>query len=135
MDSDIEIFLYHYVFHVTRVIDGDSLRGYWDMGGKHYKYCDLRIIGVDCAETRTRNLAEKKVGLKATARVQELVDACPDTMLGKRVVIKTHKDVTGKYGRLLAEIYLHDGTLLNQLLLNEKLGVVYGEDKSVLWEG
>lgn len=133
--ADIDIFLYHYVFHVTRVIDGDSLRGYWDMGGKNYKFCDLRVVGVNCPETRTRNLEEKALGLKATERVQGLVDACPDTELGKRVVIKTHKDVTGKYGRLLAEVYVQDGVLVNQLLLDEKLAVPYGDDVSILWEG
>jgi endonuclease YncB( thermonuclease family) len=44
-------------------------------------------------------------------------------ILGEAVFIKTHKDKTGKYGRLLVTIYI-DGVDINDLLVKEGLAKV-----------
>ena len=53
------------------------------------------MVGIDTPESRTRNLAEKKLGLASKARLKEL--------LPKTFMLVTHKDGKGKFGRILGE--------------------------------
>jgi len=68
----------------------------------------------------------KSLGKLAKQFVQ---DALP---VGKEVTIKTHKE--GKFGRILAEIYINGGEdSLNELLLKKQLAVkYYGQSKSLI---
>ena len=61
--------------------------------------------------------SEREKGLVSRNRLRELID-------GKDIIIVTHKDRGGKYGRLLATIYL-DGVDINQQLVDEGLAEVY----------
>jgi micrococcal nuclease len=73
-----------------------------------------RLLGINTPEVRGK---EREAGLVSRDRLRELID-------GKDIIIATHKDRGGKYGRLLATIYL-DGVNINQLLVDEGLAEVY----------
>jgi len=107
-----------FVYRATldRVVDGDTLDCTLDLGFdvKLHKQ-RVRLAGIDTAESRTRNLEEKALGLKAKARLTEL---CEGTFkvksLGK-----------GKYGRILGIPYTKDGEDICQKLINEGHAVEY----------
>ena len=122
---------YSYLAVVSQrgVIDGDSVCFDVDLGFSIIlKNQNTRLFGIDAAETRRVEGGSedlKKLGLYAKAFVQE---ALP---LGTRVTLVTYKDRRGKFGRLLAEVYLDANELsLNQQLVEEKLAVSYfGQDR------
>lgn len=107
--------MYEYNAKVLRVIDGDTIDVEIDVGFSIFIKNRLRLEGIDAPETRTRDLVEKKEGLKAKQRLIELIE-------GKEVIIRTSKDE--KYGRILATVYL-DGVNICQQLLDENLARVY----------
>ena len=73
-----------------------------------------RLLGINTPEVRGN---EREAGLVSRDRLRELID-------GKDIIIATHKDKGGKYGRLLATIFL-DGVNINQQLVDEGLAEVY----------
>lgn len=73
-----------------------------------------RLLGINTPEVRGK---EREAGLVSRDRLRELID-------GKDIIIATHKDKGGKYGRLLATIFL-DGVNINQQLVDEGLAEVY----------
>ena len=64
-----------FVYNATldRIIDGDTFDCVLDLGFdvKLHKQ-RVRLHGIDTPESRTRNLAEKKLGLAAKERLKEL---------------------------------------------------------------
>ena len=108
--------LYTYKAEVTGVYDGDSVTIDIDLGlGTWRRGEKLRLYGVDTPEVRGES---REAGLIARDFLRALV-------LGKPVIIRTHKDQEGKYGRLLAEIFLADGTNVNELLVERGLARRY----------
>ena len=106
--------LYHYSAEVTRVVDGDTVDAFVDLGFDMHSKQRVRLYGINTPECRTRDLVEKKAGLAAKARLKEMLRE------GKnRCVIKTRLDKKGKYGRVLGVLYV------NECDLNAKL----------VWEG
>ena len=64
---------YLYKCVVTRVVDGDTVDVDVDLGFDVWlKKQRVRLAGIDTPESRTRNLAEKALGLAAKQRLQEL---------------------------------------------------------------
>jgi len=105
--------MYEYKAQIDRVVDGDTVDASIDLGFDIWYKARVRLAGIDAWESRTRDPAEKKKGLAAKARLQELVD-------GKGVILKTSKDSKGKFGRVLADLILpEDKTNINQLLIDE----------------
>ena len=101
--------MYKYEATVRRWVDGDTVDVDIDLGfGIIFHNQRLRLYGIDAYESRTRDLDEKEKGLAATAFVNEMAP------VGSKITIVTYK--TGKYGRILAEIFLDDYTNLNKLL-------------------
>ena len=90
---------YYYDAIVTGVYDGDSITADIDLGlGVWLKGQKLRLIGIDTPEMRG---AEKEAGKVARDFVRSI-------LLGdgaNKVVIKTYKDKSGKFGRWLAVVY------------------------------
>lgn len=108
----MEANLYYYRAKVVSVYDGDSVTLDIDMGmgdWKHGKKC--RLFGIDTPEIRGE---ERPEGLKVRDFVRMLLP------VGAEVTILTHKDKSGKYGRLLITIFSVDQNI-NQLLLDEGL--------------
>lgn len=101
--------MYKYEATVRRWVDGDTVDVDIDLGfGIIFHNQRLRLYGIDAYESRTRDLDEKEKGLAATAFVNEMAP------VGSKITIVTYK--TGKYGRILAEVFLDDYTNLNMLL-------------------
>jgi micrococcal nuclease len=96
--------------HVAYVYDGDTLRT--DDGEK------VRLLGINAPEVAHGDEPGQPLGEEAGKRLRELV-------LGREVRLQTdevHHDV---YGRLLAHVYLRDGTWIDGLLVKEGLAHVY----------
>ena len=69
--TKIEAFIYH--AELEKVVDGDTIDVTLDLGFNvklHKQRC--RLAGIDTPESRTRDLAEKALGKKASARLKEL---------------------------------------------------------------
>ena len=113
-NSSITPFVYN--AELDRVIDGDTLDCILDLGFdvKLHKQ-RVRLAGIDTPESRTRNLEEKALGLKAKDRLIELcVGSFKVQSLGK-----------GKYGRILGIPYTEDGKSICQILIDEGHAVEY----------
>ena len=114
-----------YQAELERVVDGDTVDVTLDLGFdvKLHKQ-RVRLHGIDTPESRTRNLAEKKLGLAAKERLKELcVGRFKVKALGK-----------GKYGRVLGIPYTEDGQDICQLLIDEGHAVeYYGGKKKKVW--
>ena len=114
-----------YQAELERVVDGDTVDVTLDLGFdvKLHKQ-RVRLHGIDTPESRTRNLAEKKLGLAAKERLKELcVGRFKEKSLGK-----------GKYGRVLGIPYTEDGKDICQLLIDEGHAVeYYGGKKKKVW--
>tara|TARA_Y100000592_G_scaffold24046_1_gene37536 strand:+ start:2594 stop:2995 length:402 start_codon:yes stop_codon:yes gene_type:complete len=113
-NSNVTPFVYNAT--LDRVVDGDTIDVILDLGFDvqlHNQRC--RLAGIDTPESRTRNLEEKALGLKAKARLQELcTGSFKIQSLGK-----------GKYGRILAIPYTEDGKDICQMLIKEGHAVEY----------
>ena len=114
-----------YQAELERVVDGDTVDVTLDLGFdvKLHKQ-RVGLHGIDTPESRTRNLAEKKLGLAAKERLKELcVGRFKVKSLGK-----------GKYGRVLGIPYTEDGQDICQLLIDEGHAVeYYGGKKKKVW--
>ena len=113
-----------FVYNATleRVVDGDTFDCCLDLGFdvKLHKQ-RVRLSGIDTPESRTRDLAEKKLGLAAKERLKELC-------VGK---IKVKSLGKGKYGRILGIPYTEDGKDMCQILITEGHAVEYHGGKKV----
>jgi micrococcal nuclease len=84
---------------VLRVVDGDTLDLRVDLGFKIHYEIRVRLYGVNTPESRTKDLAEKALGLKAKQFTQDWLNN------HKWVYVNTIPDKNDKYGRILANIY------------------------------
>ena len=116
-----------FVYNATleRIVDGDTFDCCIDLGFdvKLHKQ-RVRLSGIDTPESRTRDLAEKKLGLAAKERLKELC-------IGKFKVKSLGK---GKYGRILGIPYTETGEDICQMLIDEGHAVEYhGGKKTKVW--
>ena len=125
-----EINKYEYAAKLVRVVDGDTADAMIDLGFKTWIKVRIRFYGVDCWESRTRNLEEKKLGLAAKAFVKDLLENSDD---GK-FAIRSHG--VGKYGRVLGELFVkgHE-TSVNQLLKENGHAYEYHGEKKKVFNG
>jgi len=113
-----------FVYNCTliRVIDGDTVDVDIDLGFSVILAKQrIRLAGIDTPESRTRDLAEKALGLKAK---DLLIELCSDGF----VVQSLGK---GKYGRILGVLFDNDGNSINQKLIDADLAVEYWGGKKV----
>ena len=116
--------MYTYKAKLDRVVDGDTVDVNIDLGFDISVHKRVRLAGIDTPESRTRDLAEKKLGLAAKSRLQELcIGDIKVKSLGK-----------GKYGRILGIPYTEDGRDICQVLIKEGHAVEYnGGKKTKVW--
>ena len=112
--------MFEYKCKIIKVIDGDTTDVDIDLGfGVWLKKQRIRFFGIDTPESRTRDLEEKKYGLAAKKYV---TDRMP---LGSTQTLVTVKDGKGKYGRILGQFKLEDGSILNDNMIAEHHAVAY----------
>jgi micrococcal nuclease len=90
---------YWYTAKVLKVIDGDTLDVMIDLGFNIHHKARVRLYGVNTPESRTKDLAEKEMGLKAKTFTADW------TARHQTVFLKTIAGKDDKYGRILAQIY------------------------------
>jgi micrococcal nuclease len=90
---------YFYSAKVVRVVDGDTIDAMIDVGFDIHHKARIRLLGINTPETRTKDLKEKEAGLAAKAYAHDWLDGLDN------IYIQTHKDKSGKFGRILADIY------------------------------
>ena len=66
--------MYEYQATLDRVVDGDTVDCWIDLGFKCQVHKRIRFYGLDTWECRTRDKEEKKKGLAAKARTKELLE-------------------------------------------------------------
>jgi micrococcal nuclease len=122
--------MYEYRAKTVKIIDGDTVDIDIDLGFDVWvRNQRIRLYKVDTPEKRTRNKTEKKAGLLATEKVTNLIP------VGSTIVIKTHKDGKGKYGRILGELINEDGVNVNEYLIKNRYAVAYyGQSKDEIQE-
>ena len=81
--------MFEYFCKVTRVVDGDTIDVEVDLGFDIIHRARVRMMGIDTPESRTRNKAEKVLGLASKARLKEL-------LTNRRVRLETSKECKGK---------------------------------------
>ena len=107
--------LYTYKARCTSVYDGDSVTLDIDLGFNIVMHNQkIRLLGINTPEVRG---SDRLDGLIARDRLRELIE-------GKDIIMVSHRDKSGKYGRWLATIYTN-GINVNQLLINEGLADIY----------
>ena len=115
--------MYEYRAEILSVYDGDgSFDAIIDLGMNITLRKKIRLFGIDTPEMRGN---QKKAGKVVRDFVRSLI-------LHKDVTIKTQRDATGKYGRLLAYIFI-DEIELGSYLVSEGLAKVYLGDKKETW--
>jgi len=111
--------MYEYKAKLVRVVDGDTIDCIIDLGFNVRIKERVRLKGIDCPETRTRDLVEKEKGFEARDRVIELFGGVDYF----KICTEIHK---GKYGRILGTIILPDRKIsLNEMLIDEGHATVY----------
>jgi len=98
------------LLRVKRVIDGDTLLL---TNGER-----VRLIGVDTPETKHPQKPVERFGKEAYLFTQRMVE-------GKEVRLEFDWQKRDKYGRLLAYVYLSDGTFLNAEIIKQGYGFAY----------
>jgi micrococcal nuclease len=117
----------YYVKKVTKVVDGDTIDVDIDLGFDISFTSRVRLAGIDTPESRTRDLAEKALGLESKEYLKNhLKDA-------KSIVIKTEKmNSTEKFGRILGWLYVNGETVsVNDMMINDGYAWGYMGDTKV----
>lgn len=95
-------------YDVTRVIDGDTIEVNLDG-----VLTTVRLLGIDTPESvnpdESKNCEE---GIVASNFTKSLLN-------GTHVYLEYDQELTDKYGRTLAYVYLEDMTFVNELLIKE----------------
>ena len=111
-----------YEAELIKVLDGDTIDCYIDMGFDIKIKKRIRYMGLDTWESRTRGVDEKKKGLAAKARNKELLEAGS---------FKLKSFGTGKFGRVLGEIFVspeYVGDHINECITNPDSGIDLSTD-------
>lgn len=111
--------MYTYFTKIDKVVDGDTVDVFIDLGFSVWHKERIRLSGIDTAEKNT------EFG-KATKKL--LVD----TLEGKTVKLEVSKP--DKYGRYLGKVYLASDESINDQMLRHGIAKNYGGDSKVgLW--
>ena len=116
--------MFNYNCTLIRVIDGDTIDVNIDLGFNIWHKGRIRMAGIDTPESRTRNKAEKVLGLSAKNRLKELLKK-------KKLSINCTKE-KGKFGRILADV-LADDINVNKQLIEEGHARPYQGGAKVPW--
>ena len=116
----------YYVNKVENVVDGDTIDVVIDLGFDIMFASRVRLAGIDTPESRTKDKAEKALGLESKEYLKKHLKEA------KSVVIKTEKmNSSEKFGRILGWIYVNGDTeSVNDKMINDGYAWGYmGETK------
>jgi len=121
--------LFFYRAEVVNVIDGDTLDLLVDLGFNIHHSIRVRLNGVNTPESRTSDIKEKELGLKAKDFTKDW------TVRHPVVYVSTVKDKKEKFGRILAQVYSdQDKTAcLNEDLIGSGYARAYSGEKRNGW--
>lgn len=121
--------MYEYRCKILRVVDGDTVDVDIDLGFGVWIHKErVRIMGIDTPESRTRDLEEKAFGIAAKEHVKYMMP------IGSAQIIKTEKDKTGKFGRILGD-FLIEGKRMSEIMIENNHAVPYhGQSKEDVQE-
>ena len=117
--------MFKYFASLVRIIDGDTFVATIDLGFSTHRKETVRLAGINTPESRTRNLDEKKHGLRAK---KELGDILTNT---KELIIEVRE--VGKYGRALGVVYA-DGLNVNFELIDRGMAYPYDGEQKLNYE-
>ena len=111
--------MYEYYTKIEKVVDGDTVDVFIDLGFNVWHKERIRLVGVDTAEKNTEfGKATKKLLI--------------DTIEGKKVRLQVSKP--DKYGRYLGVIFLNDTESINDQMIRYGIAKPYrGDSKTNLW--
>ena len=114
--------MYEYKVKVIEVVDGDTIDVAIDLGFDIFTNKRIRLAGIDCPESRTTDLHEKKLGTEAKEYLKQLIGNASN------VVVKTlATDTYEKYGRVLGQVYIDSSAIsVNDLLISRGYAWSYG---------
>jgi micrococcal nuclease len=117
----------YFVKEVTKVVDGDTIDVIIDLGFSIMFSSRVRLAGIDTPESRTKDKAEKALGLESKKYLADRLKAA------KNIVIKTEKlDSSEKYGRILAWLYIDgEGNSVNHEMIEKGYAWGYLGDAKV----
>lgn len=104
------------LYTIVRYVDGDTVDV--NMNGSIET---VRFIGVDTPETHKPNTPVQCYGPEAAAHTKEVISKFGKVRL-QADPLDTNRD---RYGRLLRYIYLPDGTLLDEQIIQQGYGFAY----------
>lgn len=121
--------MHEYKCKILRVVDGDTVDVDIDLGFGIWMHKErVRLLGIDTPESRTRDKEEKRFGLLSKEYVKSHYP------VGSMAILRTHKDKTGKFGRILGELVWKDSTI-NKIMVDEHYAVLYnGQSKEDIEE-
>jgi len=124
--------MYQYACKINKVLDGDTVNIDLDLGfniilaNQH-----VRMTGIDTPESRTTNKEEKPRGLLSKKKLSEQLPVGS----WQKITTSRPDNNDDKFGRILGEFILEDGTNVNQWLIKNNYAVAYqGENKELVQE-
>jgi micrococcal nuclease len=95
---------FFYSAKVLSVVDGDTFDCMIDLGFSVHLKARIRLYGINTPESRTKDLKEKEMGLKAKEFTKDWLTR------HTTIYVRTVVDKNEKYGRVLAEVYSSPNT-------------------------
>ena len=110
---------YKYNALCVKVIDGDTIDAFVDLGFDLWIKKRIRFFNIEAPETRTKDLEEKQRGISAKEFLQIILEKN-----NYEFILLSHG--VGKYGRCLGELFIDDISV-NKLLIKEGHATKYKE--------
>jgi len=111
--------MFDYNCKVKRIVDGDTLDAYIDLGFDVWTTKRIRFMGINTPESRTRDLTEKRYGKGAKHRLVAMLEGNDN-----KFIVRSHG--TGKFGRVLGELYIPEFECsVNEQMISEGHAVAY----------
>ncbi|MEW4530207.1 thermonuclease family protein [Maioricimonas sp. JC845] len=114
--------MYEYRARILRVIDGDTVEAELDLGFRIAARKTLRLAGLNASEVRGD---ERPRGMAAARWLRDEIERL--TSGTGQLIVRTERDVTGKYGRVLATL-IAATVNLNEALIEAGHAIPTGEE-------
>jgi micrococcal nuclease len=110
MKQKLENGLYVYKAKPIKVVDGDTIYAYIDLGFDTWTYRNVTLASIDAPEIRTLNEDEKLKGLIS----KEALEMFLSNSLHIFIISKGYD----AFGRCIADIYTEDGQCVNTYMIS-----------------